>query len=203
MAKTGERYGAARPSLIDRAAAPAPSSWAAEPELNDEAVESGTGRRWDEWRSLIDAWPGHGQGHSAIVAFLQKEHGVDGWWAQTVTIGYERITGRRLPYQQPNGTFTAGKSRTVVVDASALRSMLLDDADRAALFPGLETELRSRPTSKVVRIAIGPGTAQIGLDLRAGGRVSISIAHKGLPAFDDVDRWKAFWGEWLAAIEEQ
>ena len=57
--------------------------------------------------------------------------------------GHTRITGLRLPHQQPDGTFTAGKSRTVTVDIPLIREMLLDDEARAHLFPGLETELRS------------------------------------------------------------
>ena len=40
----------------------------------------------------------------------------------------------------------------------------------ADLFPGLETELRSRPSSKVLRISIGPGTAQVALDTQNDGR---------------------------------
>jgi hypothetical protein len=135
----------------------------AEPEASDDAVRAATGRDWNEWCDVLDAWPGHDDGHSAIAAYLQDERGVESWWAQTVTLGYERITGRRLPYQQPDGTFTVNASRTVSTDGVALRKMLLDDADRAPLFPRISTELRSRPTSKNVRITIGEGTAEIAI----------------------------------------
>ena len=202
MEKTGERYGAARRVLIEQAAKGRRRTWAAEPEMSDDSVRSATGRGWDEWCDILDAWPGHTEGHTAIAAYLQDEHGVDGWWAQTVTVGYERITGLRLPYQRPDGTFSANKSRTVTADAVALREMLLDETDRADLFPGLETELRSRPTSKVIRIAIGPGTAQIAFDPQPDGRAKVTILHERLPSFEDVDEWKAYWSEWLAAIDE-
>ncbi|MGH8929046.1 MAG: hypothetical protein ACRDWH_11885, partial [Acidimicrobiia bacterium] len=122
----------------------------------------------DEWCDLLDGWSGHTQGHTAIAIYLQDVHGVDGWWAQAVTVGYERITGLRLQYQQPDGTYTANKTRTVSADPKALRALLLDDTDRADLFPGIETELRSRPVSKVIRIGIGGGVAQIGV--RTSGR---------------------------------
>jgi len=118
-----------------------------------------------------------------------------------VTGGYERITGLRLPYQQPDGTFSAGKSRTVTADTDFLRGMLLDDDDRSDLFPGLDTELRSRPTSKVLRIGIGPGTAQIALDPASEGRVKVTIAHERLPSPAEVDQWKNYWSEWLEAID--
>ena len=148
-----------------------------------------------------DAWPGRAEGHTAIATYVREEHSVDGWWAQTVTVGYERITGLRLPHQQPDGTFSAGKSRTVTVDAGLLREMLLDDDDRAELFPGFETELRSRPSSKVLRVGIGPGTAQIALDTQDDGRVKITIAHDKLPTPEAVEEWKGYWFDWLEAVD--
>ena len=79
--------------------------------------------------------------------------------------------------------------------------MLLDDDDRADLFPGLETDLRSRPDSKVLRIGIGPGTAQIALEPQDDGRVKITIAHDKLPTADAVEEWKAYWSDWLEAVD--
>lgn len=206
MAKTGERYGAARRVLIEKADDPgrddaAARPWIAEPETGDDAVLEATGRRWNDWCDVIDAWPGKEDGHTAIATYVQEEHGIPGWWAQTVTVGYERITGRRLPHQRADGTFSAGRSRTVTVDASALREMLLDDADRADLFPGLDTELRSRPTSKNIRLAMGEGTAEIDLAPRDDGRVKVTIAHERLPEYEAVDRWKGFWSGWLDALD--
>ena len=202
MAKTGERYGAARRVLIDQAGNARGRTWAAEPETSDESVRAATNRGWDEWSDILDAWPGKRQGHSAIAGYLRDEHGLEGWWAQSVTVGYERISGLRLPYQQPDGTFTAGKSRTVTVDAAALRAMLLDDGDRIYLFPGFETELRSRPTSKVIRVAIGPGTAQVAIDPQAGGKTKVSVVHGRLPSPAEVESWKDYWSEWLEAIDQ-
>jgi len=83
-----------------------------------------------------------------------------------------------------------------------LRELLLDEAGRAELFPGMETALRSRPTSKNVRLAVGPGVAEIDLAPRADGRVKVTIQHERLPEHGDVEHWKAFWGEWLAAIDD-
>ncbi len=213
MAKTGERYVAARRQLIeqaDRRAADgdAPTgettsrTWVAAPEIGDDAVRDATGRSWDEWCDVLDAWPGKDDGHSAIAAHLVEEHEVPGWWAQTVTVGYERITGRRLPHQRPDGTFSAGRSATITVDPAQLRELLLDDAAREDLFPHLTTELRSRPTSKNVRLAVGDGVAEFNLEPRDDGRVKVTVAHEKLPRFEDVATWKAYWGEWLRSLDE-
>jgi hypothetical protein len=201
MAKTGERYGAARRALLPPATGGG-RAWVAEPEATDEAVREATGRGWDEWCDLVDAWPGHDGGHAAVATWLREEHGVPGWWAQSVTVGWERITGRRLRHQRSDGTFNANRTRTVRIDRDELRRLLLDDGDRADLFPGLEVELRSKPTSKALRLGVGPGVALIALDPLDDGRTRISVAHERLPTAEAVDEWKAFWGEWLAAVED-
>ena len=201
MEKTGEKYGAARRVLIEQANDREGRTWVSEPETSQEALLAATGRGWDDWCDVIEDWSGHSEGHTAIVRYLQETHGVDGWWAQSVTVGYERITGGRLPYQQPDGTFTAGKSRTVTADGDTLRELLFNDAHRADLFPGWDTALRSKTDSKVVRIAIGPGVAQIAIDPKPDGRIRVAVAHERLPAPEDVESWKAYWADWLEAID--
>lgn len=202
MEKTGERYVAARRVLIEQASSVSGRVWVAPPELSNEAVLASTGRGWDEWCDLIDAWPGRSDGHAAVARYLQHEFEVDGWWAQAVTVGWERITGVRLPHQMPDGTFTANKSRTMRVDADLLRKMLLHDEDRADLLPGLASNLRSRPGSKVIRLEVGPGVAQIGIDALPDDRAKVTIQHTQLPEYGDVENWKSYWDEWLDAVDE-
>jgi len=181
---------------------PTDPGWIAEPEVGDAAVREATGRGWDEWRELIDRWPGHADGHAAVATYLTEELGIEGWWAQSVTVGWERITGRRLPQQRPDGSFSASRSRMLRVDAERLRELLLDEAGRAVLFPGLAPELRSRPTSKNVRLGLGSGSAEISLTPRDDGRVTVTIQHERLGALGDVAAWKAYWGAWLDAIDQ-
>lgn len=207
MELTGERYAAARHALLtkaEQAGIDRSRVWASEPEVGDDAVRSATGRGWDEWCDLIDGWPGRTDGHPAIAAHLEAEHGLDGWWSQSVTGGYERITGLRLPHQQPDGTFTANKSKTVWADAALLRKLLLDAEGRRSLFPGREVELRSRPASKAIRLAVGPGVALLSLTPtgdNASQRVKITVMHEKLPTFDAVEEWKFYWADWLEAVD--
>ena len=173
----------------------------AEPNLDDHSVKTATGLGWDEWCDIIEAWPGHREGHGAIAAYLRDEHGVDSWWAQSVTVGYERISGLRLPYQQPDGTFSVSKSRTVIIDADGLRQSLLDEADRTDLFPGQETELRSGPTAKTLRIALGPGIAQFAMEAAGGTKTKVTVTHERLPSPEAAEHWRIYWSDWLAGLE--
>ena len=202
MAKTGERYSAARQQLINGAGS-RNRTWVSEPETTDDAVRSATGRGWEEWCDIIDAWPGAKDGHTAVAKHLETHYDtVSAWWAQGVTVGWERITGKRLPGEMPDGTFTANKSRTLNGDAQQLRELLLNDDARRDLFPGQTTELRSRATAKAIRISVGPGVALFGLTDKGDGRVNITIQHAKLPDAADVDEWKFYWTEWLDAVDE-
>lgn len=104
-----------------------PRTWAAQPELGEKAVSEATGRHWDDWCDLLDASPVADADHPTIARYLTDEQGLDGWWAQSVTVGYERITGRRLPGQRSDGTFAAGPSATISTDADTLRARLTKD----------------------------------------------------------------------------
>jgi hypothetical protein len=214
MEKTGERYGAARRALLGGLAEPAQAGdptrrrvRVAEPEVDDLSVKRATGRDWDEWCDLIDAWPGNERGHAAIAAHVAETYGVDGWWGQGVTVGYERITGRRVVNQMADGTFSAGKTRTVTADLAALRAGIVDADDRVELFPGLETRLRSKPESKALRVGVAIDGEAIGSALfsftpKPDGRVMVNVSHDGLPDSDAVERWKQYWTDWLLAIDD-
>ncbi len=208
MAHTGERYAAARRTLLDQAdraerapaAGPPRRAWAADPGMADDKLAAATGRGWDEWCDVIDAWPGHTAGHTAIAARLRDTHGVDGWWAQTVTVGWERITGARLPHQMADGTFTANRTRTVTVDLDTLRALLIDDGGRADLFPGQATTLRSKPSAKSLRVAFDEGVALFAFAAKDGGRVAVTVSHERLPSADSLGQWRDYWARWLDAI---
>lgn len=200
MAETGERYTTARSQLLEDPTDE--QTWVSDPEHSNDVILDATGKSWNDWQSLIDRGPGPNAAHGEIVDFVREQHDIGGWWAQSVAVGYERITGIRLPHQMADGTFTAGKAKTVDVDGDALKAMLYDDQARSDLFGGLPTEMRSKPGVKVPRIGIGPGVAQIAIEPKADGRATITIAHEKLPSPDDVELWKGYWAEWLDAIDE-
>ena len=203
MAKTGERYSAARANLLAQATESGRRrTWVSEPEVADAAVQEATGKSWEDWCDLIDTWDLGGD-HPAIAAKLEADTDIGPWWSQGVTVGYERITGLRLPFERPDGTFTAGKTKTVTVDVAELRALLLDDEQRDDLFPGHQTELLSKPSAKAIRISVGPGVAHFGIGPKPDGRASINVDHRKLPSYDDVAEWKFYWTEWLDAIDDR
>src|SRR5918996_1215713 len=87
MAKTGERYTAARRQLIERTSraegSPAAGARDNVPEMltSDEAIRDGTGRGWNEWFAILDAWGATEHSHPEIARWLVEEQGLAGWWA--------------------------------------------------------------------------------------------------------------------------
>lgn len=183
-------------------------TWAAEPVQTDDAIRERTGHAWEDWVDLIDAGPGRQAGHTAIAAWVHAEHGVDGWWAQGVTVGYERITGLRLPGQMPDGSFSVSRSRVLALGRDTVRALLLDEGARAGLLPGLDTVLRSKPASKALRFAVARagkplGTILFSTDQLPDGRLRLGVTHDGVVSFDEGEQWKLFWAKWLDAVEQR
>lgn len=205
MAHTGERYNAARRVLLDRSTPAAGRTWVSDPEMDDDAITAATGRGWDAWCDAVDASGIDTRDHGAIASFVFEHAAEVGpplthWWSQAVAVGYERIAGLRLPNQRADGTFTASRSRTLPVTPETVRELLLDDDARADLFPGLDAELRSKPTTKVLRYAVEGGVVLFTVDPAGEGRARVTVTHERLPGVEDLGRWKAYWGEWLEAL---
>ena len=108
--KTGESYTAARSQLLRKADAPAaaPAS-APEPSaeelagMSNEALIRGSGKPIGEWLQTLDRWGATAHTHTEIARWLVAEHGTGGWWAQGVTVAYERARGMRAMHQRPDG----------------------------------------------------------------------------------------------------
>ena len=93
MDKTSESYTTARRQLLAKAGAAAPPADAPAPQpaapvadapgarrpYSDEVIRTNTGRTWDEWFALLDAWGAAGRPHPEIARRVVKEHGVGGW----------------------------------------------------------------------------------------------------------------------------
>ncbi|GGE74400.1 DUF4287 domain-containing protein [Nesterenkonia cremea] len=178
----------------------------AAPDVSDERIRESTGRGWDDWVAVIDAGPGREASHPTIAAWLVEEHGVDGWWAQGVTVGYERLTGRRLPGQMQDGTFSVSRSKTLDLDGEEFRERLHDDAARAALLPGISSVPRSKPATRAPKFSLSDaesgeelGVLQFRLEQGSAG-AKLVVTHEKLPDPDAAERWKQHWGDWLESL---
>src|SRR5207249_473349 len=117
MAKTGESYTAARRMLIAKGEGPEAEVPTFVPPMSDQKLVEATGQGWQQWFGLLDAWEAASRPHPEIARWLGAEHGVPGWWAQSITVGYEQARGLRAPGQHADGwAVTASKTVDVPVE---------------------------------------------------------------------------------------
>lgn len=90
-----------------------------EKNAGSEALRLATGRSREAWRALLLAAGAREWTHTATAEWLVSEHGVDGWWAQGITVDFEQEHKGRLPGQQADGTFVVAKTRTVPAASEA------------------------------------------------------------------------------------
>lgn len=84
-----------------------------EKNMGAEALRAATGRTHAEWREVLEAAGALEWSHKQTAQWLVREQGVDGWWAQGITVDFEQDRKGRLPGQQADGTFAVSKTRTI------------------------------------------------------------------------------------------
>ena len=204
MAKTGESYTAARRMLIahgDRPDTPIPEF---DPPVAEETVVAATGRGWQAWFELLDGWEAATRSHTEIARWLREEQGVDGWYSQSITVGYERARGLRAPGERPDG-FAVGVSRTVAVPVQQLFDAFANDDLRERWLPGAELRVRTATAPRTARYDWEDGSTRVivGFDDVGERKSRVALSHERLPDADAADEMKAWWRERLTALKAQ
>ncbi len=201
MEKTGESYSAARAMLL-RAEEPKATEEPALP-MSDEAIRRRTGRGWEEWFDLLDEWGAAERPHPEIARWLSEERGVDGWDAQSVTVGYERASGRRAVGEHAEG-FAITASKTVAVPVDRLYEAFVDESLRERWLPGGALRERTSSRPKSARFDWGDGSTRVlvGFTSKGDARSTLALAHERLPDAEEAERMKAFWRDRVAALKE-
>jgi Domain of unknown function (DUF4287) len=189
MAKTGERYTAARANVVAKAAAPEPEIDAG-PGPSGEKVVAATGRELRDWFALLDEHEATRWSHTEIARWLRDEQGVAGWWSQFVTVAYERVRGLREVHQTANG-FEAGASRTFALAAAELFDALHERLTAEAVGVRTATPPRS------ARYDLPEGRMHLVVDGKGDGKATAHLVHHKLADGAAVARHKARWRAWL------
>jgi hypothetical protein len=224
MDKTSESYTTARRQLLAKAGTQAP----AEPETrpaapptdapetrptdapkarrpySDEVVRARTGRTWDEWFALLDAWGGAQRPHPEIARWLVEEHGVGGWWAQGVTVAYEQARGLRDPGQRRGGLYEVTVSKTVAVPVERLYQAFADPALRERWLPGNGIEVRTAHPGRSIRANWDDGSTRLLIAFTARGEAKsqVAITHERVPDAGTADKLKTWWRERVAVLKQ-
>lgn len=203
MQKTGESYTAARAHLLADSPPPLPDDYEAMAGMSDDAVRRATGKTWPEWTAVLDAVRASEWQHKEIAAWVHENHdGVSGWWAQSVTVSYERFRGLRDVGQRRGGGYDVNKSKTVPVGVEELWRAFEDDTRRARWLPD-ELTVRTAKKPKSMRVRLSDDSPlDIYFMAKGAEKSTVTLQHRKLPNREKADEMKLYWGERLEALKE-
>ncbi|HEY8259466.1 MAG TPA: hypothetical protein VIG08_17540 [Gemmatimonadales bacterium] len=189
--RRGESYTAARAQLLKQKPAatvsPRPSEYAKLAGRSDEIIKAKTGCTWERWVKALDRAKAHAWPHREIAKYVNQKYKVPGWWAQTVTAGYERIKGLRAVGQRRDGSFEASKSRTFGVPVS----------------PGVDLTIRTSAREKSMRITWPDRTSlEVGFMSKGSDKSSVAVAHTKLTDRAAAAKAKHYWADRLDALKD-
>jgi hypothetical protein len=209
MQKTGEAYTTARAHLLEQkpaaAAVPAATTvdYAKLAGRSDAVLKAKTGCTWERWVKALDHAQAYTWPHREIAKYVQEKYKVPGWWAQTVTVGYERIKGMRAIGQRRDGSFEASKSRTFAVPLVRLYRAFHDGPTRARWLPGVDLTVRTATRGKSMRITWPDRTSvAVGFASRGDAKSQVAVQHGKLADRAAATRMKQYWAERLDALKE-
>ena len=202
MQKTGVRYAAARRHVVRDAALPPLPPRVAEPGMSDEAIRKGTGKGWDDWFRILDEWDATARSHTEIARYVNGEHGIDGWWAQGVTVGYERARGMRAMNQRPEG-FEVSVSKTLdMTPLDAWRAFVEPKRRTAWLDLALRMRTGTRTMGRSARFDVPTEGTRVNVlfDPKGGDRCVVTVTHVKLAGADDVAAHRSAWRQRLGRL---
>ena len=205
MQKTGESYTTARARLLakgspKKAEKTSPPDYAKLAGMSDEAVEKKTGRRWAGWVDVLDRANAALLPHREIAKLLREKHGVGSWWAQSVTVAYERIRGLRDVGQRRGGGYDVNKSKTYPVPLDTLYAAF-GARGRSRWLGEHGFTIKTSRRSKSMRVTWEDGSP---LDLyfweKGTSKSQVQLQHRERPSKADAEKLRAFWTEKLKAL---
>ena len=212
MKKTGEAYTTARSRILEKSKTPGRAGPAtAEPRPDyaalggkrDEIMLEKTGRDWAGWVRELDRHRAHAMTHTEIARLVSVEYGIPGWWAQSVTVGYERIRGLREIGQRRGGGFEASKTKTFAASVDALFAQVADARKRGRWWPGVKVDARPSGRPPAARVKHDDGTVTqiwfIGKDV---DRCTLNVTGMKLPDKAAAQAFKQEWTERLTRLSE-
>ena len=172
--------------------------------MSDQALIEGTGADWKTWLALLDERDAAALDHTAIARMLVQEFEVDGWWAQSITVGYEQERGMREPGQRPDGTFSANASKTVPGSITDVFEQLADPAAQAGWLGDIELTQRSASPPKSVRFDASDGTRVLAnLTAKGDAKTAVQVEIAKLGSAEAIAAAKADWKTRLERLAER
>ena len=95
--------------------------------VSSDAVSKATGRGWAEWLELLDGLGAREMSHKEIVALVAGPgEETNGWWQQTVAVGYEQARGLRVVGQTSGADYQIGVQKTLPLPVEEVWRLMVE-----------------------------------------------------------------------------
>jgi hypothetical protein len=171
------------------------------PSMSDAVVRARTGRDWEGWFGLLDRQEADKLAHREIAQILARRHRLPEWWAQMVTVEYERARGARARHQGPDG-FSVAISRTLSTRLPHLYQVTARAGQRRRWFPAGAFEPSSHTKDKYFRGRWKQGRRiDIGFYARGRDKSQIAVQVSRLASKGEVEPVRASWKAALRRLQ--
>jgi hypothetical protein len=170
---------------------------------SSQGMQRGTGRDRDEWFAVLDDWGAVGRPYREIADWLTDHHRLSSWWAQKLIVEYEQARGVRDPGVRPDGTFSAGASKTVAAPVERAFAAFVDPQVRERWLPGVTLRERTSRPGRSARFDWQDGETRlnVGFIAEGGSKSQVAVEHERLPDAEAAQRMKVYWRERLAELK--
>lgn len=168
---------------------------------SSDAMKSATGRDYSEWYALLDEWGAPERPFREISGWLTGQ-GMSDWWAQKVIVEYEQARGIRKPGARPDGTFSGGASRTLVVPARIVFEAVTEPEVRRRWLPEPELTERTSTPLRSARFDAADGTrVNVTIDAEGDAKSRVAVEQTHLLNADVANDAKAQWRDRLTTLK--
>ena len=191
--------------------------------MSDEAVARATGRDWNAWLRFLDDLGALDLDHKGIVALLAGPGELsNGWWQQSVAVGYEQARGLRVVGQTSAGGYQIGVQKTLPMPAEAAWDLVMDGPGRAIWLGTVDNlelergaqyhtregawgEIRSVAAGERLRLTwhspelLNPSTLQVYV-MASGGKASVRFHQERLSSLEERELMRQRWRKALDGL---
>ena len=173
--------------------------------ISDDALQKATGKKREEWFTLLKKIKAQELSHKDIARRLQDEYNVDGWWAQSITVGFERTIGRREVGQTSGGDFQAAASKTLPGNIDGTLKVWQNHVKDLRDFGGVtfsnKPGISKTDKWRYWRVNLTDGSKiTLVISQKTSDKIHLAINHEKLSDQKTVKHWKAYWKDFISGL---
>ena len=176
---------------------------------NDDAVRRRTGKGWQQWWVILDNAGAKEMDHPAIIRYLRDKHDLADWWAQIVTVSYERARGIRRIDRRIYGHSISVTSKPInATVAAAYRAWTLR-AERARWLGENGLTIRGATADKSIRANWDPNARskiknnlEVYFNSDRPGQVKVTVMQYRLSGVAEGNKMRKYWETVLFRLKE-